>query len=98
MISNITLESEVMMFITVSFPLYLLAFTLYILRAIKPPTVPDMVIAVDALGYDLAAFLPLLSILFKSPILIPCAIVLALWIYALDIYVAKYLEARELGE
>ncbi|HDJ83416.1 MAG TPA: pH regulation protein F, partial [Desulfurococcaceae archaeon] len=32
------------------------------------------------------------------PILIPCAIVLALWIYALDVYVAKYLEAKEIGD
>ncbi|OYT48241.1 MAG: pH regulation protein F, partial [Desulfurococcales archaeon ex4484_42] len=51
------------------------------------------------LTYDLAAFLVILSIFFRSPILIPIAIVLALWIYALDIYVSKYLEAKkELGE
>ncbi|MEM4501916.1 MAG: MrpF/PhaF family protein [Ignisphaera sp.] len=57
-----------------------------------------MVIAIDALGYDLAAFFIVLSILFRSPILIICAIVLTLWIYALDIYVAKYLEHKELGD
>jgi hypothetical protein len=26
-----------------------------------------------------------------------CALSLALWIFALDIYVAKYLEAKEMG-
>lgn len=77
---------------------YVASFLLYLVRLFKGPTIPDMIIAVDALGYDLAAFLIMLSILFKNPVLVPCAIVLTLWIYALDIYVAKYLEAREMGE
>jgi multicomponent Na+:H+ antiporter subunit F len=50
------------------------------------------------MSYDLAAFITILSILFRSPILIAVAIVLALWVFALDIYVAKYLESREMGE
>ncbi len=79
-------------------PIYLLAFLLYTVRAIKGPTIPDMVLAVDALSYDLAAFLAIFAVIFKIPILIPVAIVLALWIYALDIYVAKYLESKEMGE
>ncbi|PUA34050.1 MAG: pH regulation protein F [Zestosphaera tikiterensis] len=79
-------------------PVYLLAFLLYVVRAVKGPTIPDMVLAVDALSYDLAAFLAILAVVFKIPILIPVAIVLALWIYALDIYVAKYLESKEMGE
>ncbi len=98
MLQDLTVEGEVTVFILACFPLYMLAFILYIARAMTVHSVPDKVLAIDALGYDLAVFLVLLSILFKSPILIPCAIVLALWIYALDIYVAKYLEAKELGE
>ncbi|OYT50047.1 MAG: pH regulation protein F [Desulfurococcales archaeon ex4484_204] len=86
------------MFIMAVFPIYMAAFILYAVRAVKGPTIPDMVLAIDAMTFDLAAFLVVLSIFFKSPILIPVAIVLALWIYALDIYVAKYLEAREMGE
>jgi len=93
-----TVSGEVSLFIAVTFPLFMLAFILYVIRVFRSPTVPDKVIAVDALGYDLAVFLALLSVLFKAPILIPCAIVLALWVYALDIYVAKYLESREVGE
>jgi multicomponent Na+:H+ antiporter subunit F len=52
---------------------------------------------VDSLGYDLAAFMVVLSVLLKAPLMIVSALALALWIYALDIYVAKYLEAREMG-
>ncbi len=92
------LASWVTNFIVFSMPLYFLAFALYIVRVVKGPTAADMVIAVDALSYDLAAFLVLLGILFRAPIMIPCAIVLVLWVYALDIYVAKYFEAAEIGE
>lgn len=92
-------EEQVVTFIAIMIPIYMLAFVLYTIRAFKGPTVSDTVLAIDALTYDLAAFLVILSIFFRSPILIPIAIVLALWIYALDIYVSKYLEAKkELGE
>ncbi len=91
-------EEQITLFIMYIIPIYMLSFTLYIIRALKGPSISDTVLAIDAMTYDLAAFLVLLSIFFKSPILIPTAIVLALWIYALDIYVAKYLEAREMGE
>ncbi len=79
-------------------PIYLTAFVLYSVRAVKGPTIPDSVLAIDAMSYDLAAFITILSILFRSPILIAVAIVLALWVFALDIYVAKYLESKEMGE
>jgi len=91
------LESQVMTFIAVTFPIYVFAFVLYTLRAIKGPTIPDIVLAIDALTYDLAAFLVVFAIFFRSPILVPTAIILALWVYALDIYIAKYLESKEMG-
>ncbi len=83
--------------VMLSIPIYVLAFLLYVVRIVKGPTVADMVIAVDALGYDLAVFLTILAVLFRVPFLVAVAMVLALWIYALDIYVAKYLEAKEVG-
>ena len=92
------IEEQITMYIMYIIPIYMVAFTLYIIRALKGPTISDTVLAIDAMTYDLAAFLVLLSIFFRSPILIPTAIVLALWIYALDIYVAKYLETKEMGE
>jgi len=93
-----SIEEQVTLFILVALPIYIASFTLYVVRALKGPTIPDMVLAIDAMTYDLAAFLVVLAIFFRSPILIPVAIVLALWVYALDIYVAKYLEAKEMGE
>jgi len=92
------IETFIMTIIPIAMIIYFTAFILYTVRIFRGPTLPDMVIAIDALSYDLAAFLVILSILIKSPILIPCAFVIALWIYALDIYVAKYLEAREMGD
>lgn len=94
----ISLHDEVTLFIMVVFPIYLLAFTLYIIRAVRGPTIPDTVLAIDALSFDIAAFLALLSIIYQSPILIACTIVLALWVYALDIYVSKYFTAEEMGD
>jgi multicomponent Na+:H+ antiporter subunit F len=90
--------SVIVNFIYVLIPVYVTAFILYTIRALKGPTIPDQVLAIDAMSYDLAAFLVILSILFREPILIGTAIVLALWIYSLDIYVAKYLEKKEMGE
>jgi len=94
----VDLESWVTTFLSYAIPLYLLAFAIYVARMFREPRrVPDLVLVVDALSYDLAAFLVILSILLRTPITIPCAIALVLWIYALDIYVAKYLESKELG-
>ncbi len=93
-----SLEQQVITFILYVFPLYLFAFTLYIVRALRGPTIPDTVLAIDALSFDIAAFLALLSIIYRSPILVACTIVLALWVYALDIYVSKYFTHKELGE
>jgi multicomponent Na+:H+ antiporter subunit F len=92
------IEEQVMLFITAIIPIFIVSIILYLIRILKGPTIPDMVIAVDAISYDIAVFLAVLAIYFKSPILISCVIVLMLWAYALDIYVAKYLESKEMGE
>lgn len=76
---------------------YIISFTLYLVRIIKGPSISDRVLAIDALGYDLAAFMVILSIYLKSPLIAVCALSLSLWIFVLDIYVAKYLEAKEIG-
>jgi len=88
----------VRLFIFALIPFYTAAIALYTYRIVRGPTIPDMVLATDCLGYVLAAFLVILSIYFSSPILIAPAIVLTLWIFALDVFVSKYLEKKELGE
>ena len=92
------MEGFVSLALSCLIPLYIVAVILYAVRVLKGPTVSDRVLAVDALGFDLAAFLTILSVLFRAPIMVTTALVLALWIYALDIYVAKYLESREMGD
>ena len=80
------------LFIVVSIPLYLIAFALYVIRGIKGPTIFDSVIAIDAMCYDISAFMVVLSIYFKSYLLLSASILMALWAYILDIAIARYHE------
>ncbi|TDA35961.1 hypothetical protein DSO06_01370 [Candidatus Nezhaarchaeota archaeon WYZ-LMO8] len=57
-----------------------------------------MALAIDCLTYDVCFFMALLAVYFKAPFLIVCSICLALWTYIFSVYLAKYLERRELGE
>ncbi|NJF24216.1 monovalent cation/H+ antiporter complex subunit F [Thermococcus sp. Bubb.Bath] len=70
--------------------IYTLAFVLYGIRAIKGPTTADIILAVDCLSFDMAAFMVVLGIYFKSIMLASGAIILALWAFMLDIYYTKY--------
>ncbi|NJE07652.1 pH regulation protein F [Thermococcus sp. M39] len=70
--------------------LYILAFILYGIRALKGPTTADIILAVDCLSFDMAAFMVILAIYFKSAMLVSGAILLTLWAYMLDIYYSKY--------
>lgn len=77
--------------------LYLLAIVLYSIIVFKERTIGDQVLAIDAVTYASVVLIVLFSVLFKEPILVVVAIPLALWVYALDIYVSKYLEKGDLG-
>jgi len=70
--------------------IYTLAFVLYGIRAIKGPTTADIILAVDCLSFDMAAFMVVLGIYFKSIMLASGAIILTLWAFMLDIYYTKY--------
>ncbi len=84
--------------ISIVIVVYLAVSILYIIRLVKGPTIPDRVLALDALSYDLAVFMALLALLLRRPVIASGLIVLTLWIYAIDIYISKYIEAREMGE
>ncbi len=85
--------------VTLLVPIYIVATLLYVVRVAKGPTVPDMVLAVDVMAYDLAVFIIILAIIFRSVYLAVGALPLVLWAYILDMFVAKYLEKeKELGE
>jgi len=77
--------------------LYAVAIALFSIIALRGPTIGDQVLAIDAITYATVVLIVLSSIYFKEPTLSVVAIPLALWIYALDIYVAKYLERGDLG-
>lgn len=83
--------------VLIATPLYLVAVALYSIRLLKGPTVPDMILAADCLSYDLTVFLMALTLYYKTPFLIAPPIMLALWVYLLDVYVSKYLVSREVG-
>ncbi|WP_456365751.1 monovalent cation/H+ antiporter complex subunit F [Thermococcus sp.] len=70
--------------------IYTLAFILYGIRAIRGPTTADIILAVDCLSFDMAAFMVILGIYFKSIMLASGAIILSLWAFMLDLYYTKY--------
>ncbi len=78
--------------------LFITASILYFIRLVKGPSLPDIVLAVDVLSYDLAVFIVLFSIMCNSPLLAVGALPLVLWAYLLDMYVSKYLVKKELGD
>lgn len=56
--------SSVLLIIT---SIYVVTALMYIIRLVKGPTIPDRVLALDALSFDLAVFLALLSIILENP-------------------------------
>lgn len=80
-----------------AFAMYILSIALLSIRAIKGPTVGDQVLAIDVITYISIVIFILLSVYLREPFLAVVAIPLALWVYALDIYIAKYLEKGDLG-
>ncbi|ADV64424.1 monovalent cation/H+ antiporter complex subunit F [Desulfurococcus mucosus] len=78
----------------ISAPLYIAAIVLYTLRAVKGPTIPDIVLAIDCIAYDLAVFLALIALYYRSPLMITPSMLLALWAYLLDIFISKHLASK----
>ncbi len=74
--------------------LFLLAFVLYTIRVLKGPTIVDSVLAIDCLTFDLAVLLALLSLLYRTSFLAFGALLLALWAFVFDLFVARYLLRR----
>jgi multicomponent Na+:H+ antiporter subunit F len=95
---GVLVEELVKMTVMAITPIFAIAMVLYTVRAVKGPTVADMALAIDCLAFDVCFFMAILAVYFKAPFLIVCSICLALWAYIFDLYIAKYLERRELGE
>lgn len=79
-------------------PVLSISYLLYLVVAYKGPTLSDRVLAADVFFYSMAIIFGVMGILLGSPIMTACTVVLVLWAYALDIYIAKYIERGELGD
>jgi len=79
-------------------PIFSISYLLFLMVAYKGPTLSDRVLAADVFFYSMAVLFGIMGILLRSPIMTACTVVLVLWAYALDIYIAKYLERGELGD
>ena len=91
-------ESQVTTFVIFILPVYLVSYLLFVVRAIKGPTTSDTILAIDSISFVSIAMMGILSIFFKSLVLVAVAILLAIWTYSLDVFMAKYLEKKEMGE
>lgn len=79
-------------------PILSVSYVLYLLVACRGPTISDRVLAADVFFYSTSLLFGTVGFLIRSPIMTACTVVLVLWAYAFDIYVAKYLERGELGD
>ncbi|MEM4659765.1 MAG: monovalent cation/H+ antiporter complex subunit F, partial [Sulfolobales archaeon] len=69
-------------------PVLSLSYALYLLVAYRGPTISDRVLAADVFFYSTSILFGAIGLLIRSPIMTACTVVLVLWAYALDIYVA----------
>ncbi|MBT2575626.1 Na(+)/H(+) antiporter subunit F1 [Bacillus sp. ISL-51] len=71
---------------------------LYVIRVIKGPTVPDRVVALDAIGINLIAMTALVSILLKTTAFLDIILLLGILSFIGTIAFAKFLEKGEIIE
>jgi multicomponent Na+:H+ antiporter subunit F len=76
---------------------YVVAIILVSIVAFRGPTIGDQVLAIDVITYMSLVLMALVTVYLRQPLLAVLIIPLALWVYALDIYIAKYLERGDLG-
>ncbi|ALM74611.1 monovalent cation/H+ antiporter complex subunit F [Thermococcus barophilus] len=75
------------------------AFTgmVYFARVLMGPTILDSVLAADCLSLDIALIVLLISLIYGSDLLATGAFFLVLWVFVMDVFVAKYLVRKEVG-
>jgi len=66
-----------------------------LVRVVKGPTMPDRVVALDAINTLVVAAMVVLGAAFGEIIYIDIAIVYALLSFVSTVYIAKYLEGRK---
>lgn len=71
---------------------------MYVIRVIKGPTVPDRVVALDAIGINLIAITALVSILLKTSAFLDIILLLGILSFIGTIAFSKFLEKGEIIE
>ncbi|MBL3648349.1 Na(+)/H(+) antiporter subunit F1 [Bacillus vallismortis] len=71
---------------------------LYVIRVIKGPTVPDRVVALDAIGINLIAITALVSILLNTNAFLDIILLLGILAFIGTIAFSKFLEKGEIIE
>lgn len=78
--------------------IYIISAIMFFISIVKGPTIFDRVIAIDALSYDLTVFIALIALYIARPFTAMPMVLIALWTYALDLYISKSIEYNEVGE
>ncbi|MFD2444473.1 Na(+)/H(+) antiporter subunit F1 [Bacillus sp. CGMCC 1.16607] len=69
-----------------------------IYRVIKGPTIPDRVVALDAIGINLIAIIALVSILLKTHAFLEIILLIGILAFIGTVAFSKYLEKGEIIE
>lgn len=86
--------------IVIRFSLFIcsLAMLLLIYRVIKGPSMPDRIIALDAIGINLVAMTALTSIILKTSAFLEIILLIGILAFIGTVAFAKYLEKGEIIE
>ncbi|WP_425454729.1 Na(+)/H(+) antiporter subunit F1 [Falsibacillus pallidus] len=75
-----------------------IAMLALIYRVIKGPTIPDKVIALDAIGINLVALIALISMLLKTSAFLEVILLVGILAFIGTVAFAKFLEKGEIIE
>lgn len=78
--------------------LFSVSITISVYRMMRGPTMPDRMLALDVVTYGLSVVMALVAVLSGSPYLIVISFSLALWFFIGSLYVAKYMEGKQIDE
>ncbi|MFL0365083.1 Na(+)/H(+) antiporter subunit F1 [Pseudobacillus sp. 179-B 2D1 NHS] len=86
------------MVMKLSLILITLAMLGFIYRLVKGPTVPDRIVALDAIGINLVAMIAILSMLFKTYAFLDVILLLGILSFIGTTAFSKFLEKGEIIE
>ncbi|WP_404317981.1 Na(+)/H(+) antiporter subunit F1 [Bacillus lumedeiriae] len=70
----------------------------FIYRLIKGPTIPDRIVALDAIGINLVAMIAILSMLLKTYVFLDVILLLGILSFIGTVAFSKFLEKGEIIE